>query len=85
MVFICICAYRSLFETLVCVLDNAVGNCTVEEFDTAKYLNTDPTLVQRVFNRPRLETLSTASVQGNLNETSLAVRYLNVITFFNLV
>lgn len=36
----------------------------VEEFDLAKHLNTDPALVDRVYNRPTIETLQKETIKG---------------------
>ncbi|XP_053124292.1 probable U3 small nucleolar RNA-associated protein 11 [Hemicordylus capensis] len=36
----------------------------VQKFDIATHLNTAPELVSRVYNRPSLETLQTATIQG---------------------
>jgi len=44
----------------------------VREFDAAKHLNTDPSLVGRVYNRPRLDTLSGQAVKGNTSDTAIA-------------
>ncbi|XP_060937274.1 probable U3 small nucleolar RNA-associated protein 11 [Limanda limanda] len=43
----------------------------VESFDLATHLNTAPGLVDRVYNRPTLETLETKSVQGPVKNSVL--------------
>ncbi|CAF96153.1 unnamed protein product, partial [Tetraodon nigroviridis] len=40
-------------------------------FDLANHLQTAPELVNRVYNRPTLETLETKSVKGDLNPRSI--------------
>jgi U3 small nucleolar RNA-associated protein 11 len=44
----------------------------VREFDAAKYLQTDAALLDRTYNRPRLETLSVEHVKGNVSDAALA-------------
>ncbi|KAM9852449.1 putative U3 small nucleolar RNA-associated protein 11 isoform 1-T2 [Aulostomus maculatus] len=43
----------------------------VQEFDLATHLNTAPELVDRVYNRPTLETLETKSIQGAADRRSV--------------
>nr|XP_005543970.2 probable U3 small nucleolar RNA-associated protein 11 [Macaca fascicularis]XP_014991255.2 probable U3 small nucleolar RNA-associated protein 11 [Macaca mulatta] len=43
----------------------------VEQFDVATHLQTAPELVDRVFNRPRIETLQKEKVKGVTNQTGL--------------
>ncbi|KAM4600804.1 putative U3 small nucleolar RNA-associated protein 11 [Polymixia lowei] len=43
----------------------------VQSFDLANHLNTVPELVDRVFNRPTLQTLETKSIQGAVDPHSL--------------
>uniref|UniRef100_A0A8D2ZPC3 U3 small nucleolar RNA-associated protein 11 n=2 Tax=Scophthalmus maximus TaxID=52904 RepID=A0A8D2ZPC3_SCOMX len=43
----------------------------VESFDLANHLNTVPELVDRVYNRPTLETLETKSIQGAVEPRSV--------------
>lgn len=43
----------------------------VESFDLASHLNTDPGLVDRVFNRPTLHTLETQTIKGATTPGSL--------------
>uniref|UniRef100_H3CMX4 U3 small nucleolar RNA-associated protein 11 n=1 Tax=Tetraodon nigroviridis TaxID=99883 RepID=H3CMX4_TETNG len=43
----------------------------VPSFDLANHLQTAPELVNRVYNRPTLETLETKSVKGDLNPRSI--------------
>lgn len=43
---------------------NASFCSSVQSFNLAKHLNTAPELVDRVFNRPTLETLETKTIQG---------------------
>ncbi|XP_045404162.1 probable U3 small nucleolar RNA-associated protein 11 [Lemur catta] len=43
----------------------------VEQFDIATHLHTAPELVDRVFNRPRLETLQKERVKGVTHQTRL--------------
>lgn len=45
----------------------------MESFDLAKHLNTAPELVDRVYNRPTLETLETKSIQGAVEPRSVKV------------
>lgn len=47
---------------------------SVQSFDLAKHLKTAPELVNRVFNRPTLQTLETRSVQGDVKPKSIKVR-----------
>jgi len=44
----------------------------VKEFDAAKYLDTDPSIVDRAYNRPRLGTLASQRISGTLSDTALA-------------
>lgn len=46
---------------------------SVQSFDLANHLQTAPELVNRVYNRPTLETLETKRVQGDLNPQSIMV------------
>lgn len=46
---------------------------SVQSFDLAKHLNTAPELVDRVYNRPTLETLEKKSIQGAVHPRSLMV------------
>lgn len=46
---------------------------SVQLFDLADHLQTAPELVNRVYNRPTLETLETKRVQGDLNPQSIMV------------
>nr|XP_046256818.1 probable U3 small nucleolar RNA-associated protein 11 [Scatophagus argus] len=43
----------------------------VESFDLANHLNTAPELVDRVYNRPTLETLETKTIQGAVDLHSM--------------
>uniref|UniRef100_A0A2K5QK53 U3 small nucleolar RNA-associated protein 11 n=1 Tax=Cebus imitator TaxID=2715852 RepID=A0A2K5QK53_CEBIM len=43
----------------------------VEQFDVATHLQTAPELVDRVFNRPRIETLQKEKVKGVIHQTGL--------------
>ncbi|XP_041799154.1 probable U3 small nucleolar RNA-associated protein 11 [Chelmon rostratus] len=43
----------------------------VQSFDLAKQLNTAPELVDRVYNRPTLETLETKTIQGAVEPHSM--------------
>jgi hypothetical protein len=45
----------------------------VEQFDIATHLQTAPELVDRVFNRPRIETLQKEKVKGVTHQTRLKV------------
>ena len=56
----------SLKLSLFCLL-------SVQSFDLANHLQTAPELVNRVYNRPTLETLETKSVQGDLKPQSIIV------------
>lgn len=47
---------------------------SVQSFNLAKHLNTAPELVDRVYNRPTLETLEKKSIQGAVDPRSLMVR-----------
>lgn len=46
---------------------------SVQNFDLANHLQTAPELVNRVYNRPTLETLERKSVQGDVNPHSIMV------------
>ncbi|MGH0180290.1 UNVERIFIED_CONTAM: hypothetical protein FKN15_004099 [Acipenser sinensis] len=46
----------------------------VEEFDLAKHLNTDPALVDRVYNRPTIETLQKETIKGATGPEVLKTR-----------
>lgn len=46
---------------------------SVQRFDIATQLNTAPELVERVYNRPTLETLQKAAIQGATNPALLKV------------
>lgn len=46
---------------------------SVHNFDLANHLQTAPELVNRVYNRPTLETLERKSVQGDVNPRSIMV------------
>lgn len=47
------------------VMHMTIAVClSVEEFDLAKHLNTDPALVDRVYNRPTIETLQKETIKG---------------------
>lgn len=43
----------------------------MEQFDVATHLQTAPELVDRVFNRPRIETLQKEKVKGVTHQTRL--------------
>ncbi|XP_061193352.1 probable U3 small nucleolar RNA-associated protein 11 [Saccostrea echinata] len=43
----------------------------VKEFDAAKYFGTHPSLVNRRYNRPTLDSLKKMEIRGNLNEEDL--------------
>lgn len=43
----------------------------VQSFDLAQHLNTAPELVDRVYNRPTLETLETKTIQGAVGPRSI--------------
>lgn len=43
----------------------------VKEFDAAEHFDTDPTLVNRAFNRPRKETLATVAPIGEVDRETL--------------
>ena len=47
---------------------------TAEMFDEAKFLDTHPDLVNRVYNRPRMETLRSQPVISKLDDDTLMVR-----------
>lgn len=47
---------------------------SVHSFDLANHLNTAPELVDRVYNRPTLETLETKTIQGAAEPHSVKVR-----------
>ncbi|VTJ52363.1 Hypothetical predicted protein [Marmota monax] len=51
----------------------------VEQFDIATHLQTAPELVDRVFNRPRIETLQKEKVKGITHQTGLKVIFSIVI------
>ena len=53
-----------LFEELERFDVNVYCFSSVHSFDLANHLNTAPELVDRVYNRPTLETLETKSIQG---------------------
>lgn len=61
----------SLHFLLRCVFVLCVFS--VESFDLATHLQTAPELVDRVYNRPTMETLETKRVQGNVNPKSIMV------------
>lgn len=46
---------------------------SVLSFDLANHLNTAPELVDRVYNRPTLETLETKSIQGAVEPHNIKV------------
>eukprot|EP00069_Balaena_mysticetus_P017140 bmy_02110T0 len=50
----------------------------VEQFDIATHLRTTPELVDRVFNRPTIETLQKEKVKGVNNQTQLKVNLVSV-------
>lgn len=54
---------------------NACFYCvsSVLSFDLANHLNTAPELVDRVYNRPTLETLETKSIQGAVEPHNIKV------------
>uniref|UniRef100_A0A8C2SB03 Probable U3 small nucleolar RNA-associated protein 11 n=1 Tax=Capra hircus TaxID=9925 RepID=A0A8C2SB03_CAPHI len=59
----------------------------VEQFDIATHLRTAPELVDRVFNRPTIETLQKEKVKGVNNQTRLKVSFsifLQVQVYGNL-
>lgn len=43
-----------------------------ETFDAAKFLDTHPDLVDRVYNRPRMETLKSQTIHNTLDDETLA-------------
>ncbi|XP_036395264.1 probable U3 small nucleolar RNA-associated protein 11 [Megalops cyprinoides] len=43
----------------------------VDEFDLSTHLNTAPELVDRVYNRPTLETLERCGIQGSTDDSTL--------------
>ena len=44
-----------------------------ETFDAAKFLDTHPDLVNRAYNRPRMETLKSQTMSNRLDDETLAV------------
>lgn len=49
--------------------------CTAKKFDPVKHLDTVPELVNRKFNRPRIETLKKNPILAPENAASLKVLY----------
>ena len=49
-----------------------------ETFDAAKFLDTHPDLVDRVYNRPRMDSLKSQTIQ-TLDDDTLAVSYVRTI------
>lgn len=52
-------------------------------FDLAKHLNTAPELVDRVYNRPTMETLETKTIQGAVRPATQKVRVLGLVQLQN--
>lgn len=47
---------------------------SVQQFDLASHLNTAPELVDRVYNRPTLQTLETKVIQGAVEPRAVQVK-----------
>lgn len=54
----------------------------MHSFNLADHLNTAPELVDRVYNRPTLETLETKRIQGAVDPRALGVCGDDVYSFF---
>lgn len=52
---------------------------SVETFNLASHLGTHPKLVDRVYNRPTLQTLETKSIKGSVKPNIINVSFCSVV------